>query len=253
MSDAMENDSHEASSTAKQVDGELAQMLDEELSRLPERLRAAIVLCDMEDLTHEQAAAQLGWPVGTVKSRLARGRQRLRSRLVRRGLAPSLVFIGAVPAEALAGSVVPPALVGPTVEAALRFGASRFAVEMIPPEVGSLIKSEAKAMWMKSLRWKAAAILALGGVALGAGLTWSMSPAQQAAIREEAKLEAEGHRDEQPGRTLGSPRRQPETDRSGHGQLSVGRGTLPIGRDHQQGRQAPLELAGRHPAVPGRF
>ena len=100
MSGAMENDSHDTSSTAKQIDGELAQMLDEELSQLPERLRAALVLCDMEDLTHEQAAAQLGWPVGTVKSRLARGRQRLRSRLVTAGLAPSLVCIGAVPAEA---------------------------------------------------------------------------------------------------------------------------------------------------------
>ena len=129
MSGAMENDRHGMSRTSSQVDGELAQMLDEELSRLPERLRSALVLCDMEDLTHEQAAAQLGWPVGTVKSRLARGRQQLRSRLVKRGLAPSLVFIGAVPADASAVSVIPPGLIGPTVEAALRFGASRFAIE----------------------------------------------------------------------------------------------------------------------------
>jgi RNA polymerase sigma factor (sigma-70 family) len=173
---------------ANPIDSEIAQVLDDELSRLPERLRAAIVLCDMEDLTHEQAAAQLGWPVGTVKSRLARGRQRLRSRLVRRGLAPSVVFIGAVPSVVTASSVIPPALIGQTVEAALRFGASPLAFEMIPQEVSSLIKCEANAMWMRSLKWKAAAVMALGGVVLGAGLTWSMSPAQQAAIQAEAKL-----------------------------------------------------------------
>ena len=38
---------------------------------------APVVLCDLEGLTHEEAARQLGWPVGTVKSRLARGRERL--------------------------------------------------------------------------------------------------------------------------------------------------------------------------------
>ena len=63
---------------------------------------------------------------------------------------------------------------------------------MIPPEIATLIKSEAKAMGMRSLRWKAAALLALGGVVLVGGLTWSLSPAQQAAIREEAKNEPKG-------------------------------------------------------------
>ena len=60
----------------------------EEVDRLPERYRLAVVLCYLEGLTHEQAAARLGWPVGTVRSRLARARERLRGRLVKRGLAP---------------------------------------------------------------------------------------------------------------------------------------------------------------------
>ena len=67
---------------------ELRAIVVEELNRLSNTQRQAVVLCDMEELTHEQAAAQLGWPVGTVKSRLARGRERLKSRLIRRGLAP---------------------------------------------------------------------------------------------------------------------------------------------------------------------
>ncbi len=64
---------------------ELAAALHEELGRLPEGYRAAVVLCYLEGQTCEAAARQLGWPVGTVKSRLARGKERLLGRLIRRG------------------------------------------------------------------------------------------------------------------------------------------------------------------------
>ncbi len=64
-------------------------MLHQEINRLPERYRVAVVLCDLEGQTHTQAARNLGWPVGAVKSRLARARERLRARLVNRGLAPA--------------------------------------------------------------------------------------------------------------------------------------------------------------------
>ena len=62
--------------------------LDEEIARLPERYRSAVVLCDLGDLSHQEAARQLGCAVGTVGSRLSRGRERLRGRMTRRGLAP---------------------------------------------------------------------------------------------------------------------------------------------------------------------
>ena len=75
---------------------ELARVLHEEIDRLPERYRAPVVLCDLEGRTHEQAARHLGWPVGTVKSRLSRGRERLRERLVRRGLGSDAGLIGPV-------------------------------------------------------------------------------------------------------------------------------------------------------------
>jgi RNA polymerase sigma factor (sigma-70 family) len=64
-------------------------IVHEEVNRLPQVYRAAVVLCDLEGLTQEQAALQLGWPAGTVRSRLSRGRSRLRERLIRRGLGPS--------------------------------------------------------------------------------------------------------------------------------------------------------------------
>ena len=49
-------------------------MLDQELNRLPEKYRAPLILCYFRGRTHDQAAAELRWPVGTVRSRLARGR-----------------------------------------------------------------------------------------------------------------------------------------------------------------------------------
>ena len=57
---------------------ELAEVLQQEISRLPEKYRAPIVLCHMQGLTHDEAAAALSWPVGTVRSRLSRGRNALR-------------------------------------------------------------------------------------------------------------------------------------------------------------------------------
>jgi polysaccharide biosynthesis/export protein len=67
---------------------ELGSIVQEEVRRLPEKYRAAVVLCYWEGLTQEQAAVQLGCPLGTVRSRLARARDLLRRRLSRRGVAP---------------------------------------------------------------------------------------------------------------------------------------------------------------------
>src|SRR5215471_8113061 len=66
---------------------EVRQALDEELQRLPERLRCPLLLCYLAGLTRDEAARQLGWSLGTLKRRLDEGRQTLRSRLERRGIA----------------------------------------------------------------------------------------------------------------------------------------------------------------------
>ena len=102
-------------------DFELERLLHEEIDRLPERYRAPVVLCDLEGRTYEQAARHLGWPVGSVKSRLSRGRERLRARLIGRGVGGALgplAVVGAFKAPALS---IPPALLDATTAAAVRF------------------------------------------------------------------------------------------------------------------------------------
>ncbi len=84
------------------------------------------MLCDLEGQTYEAAAKRLGWPVGTVKSRLARGRERLRSRLNRRGLAPTVgVVASALLAEAASTAVAAP-LAGSTVWIAMQVVATGY-------------------------------------------------------------------------------------------------------------------------------
>ena len=85
---------------------ELLRVVDEELAALPERYRLPVLLCCVQGLSREEAAARLGWSDGRVKGRLERGRQQLAARLARRGLAPAgLVFAPAatvgVPADLL--------------------------------------------------------------------------------------------------------------------------------------------------------
>jgi RNA polymerase sigma factor (sigma-70 family) len=122
-------------SGADGVSPELAAIVHDELGRLPDRYRAAIVLCHLEGHTCEAAARRLGWPVGTVKSRLARGRERLRGRLVRRGVVsdeaservndqPKRDSLDILSTSA-PPPVIPAALAHSTVEAMLRFATGR--------------------------------------------------------------------------------------------------------------------------------
>ena len=99
-------------------DEERRRIVAEELARLPEKYRAPVLLCDMEGMTYDAAARQLGCPAGTVGIRLSRARNRLRSRLTRRGIGPSSAAIAACLGSRKALGTVPPGLVQAVVEAA---------------------------------------------------------------------------------------------------------------------------------------
>ncbi len=96
---------------------ELAQVLDEELDQLPERFRSVVVLCCLEGCTSGEAARSLGCPQGTVDSRLATAKRKLRDRLTRRGIVPGLA---ATALAAIPSSTATAALVPATVDAAVQ-------------------------------------------------------------------------------------------------------------------------------------
>src|SRR5438067_9036719 len=83
---------------------ELVAALDEELDRLPRRYRDPLVLCYLEGLTRDEAAARLGVPPETLGSQLKRGRKRLADALAARGCEPGVVLLAAAATSAAAAS-----------------------------------------------------------------------------------------------------------------------------------------------------
>jgi RNA polymerase sigma factor (sigma-70 family) len=102
---------------------ELRPVLHDEVGRLPEKYRLPVILCYLEGKTNEEAAELLHWPVGTVKGRLSRARDVLRTRLMRRGLVLSAAFLlTALSRGRVFAEMVPAELVKNTVVLARRFG-----------------------------------------------------------------------------------------------------------------------------------
>jgi hypothetical protein len=94
--------------------------LDEELSRLPDKYRAPLVLCYLEGKSNAEAARLLQCEVGALKTHLTRGRRLLHGRLTSRGLTLSAAALGsALAQQATALGQVPIRLGSSTMQAAL--------------------------------------------------------------------------------------------------------------------------------------
>ncbi len=147
---------------------ELRALLDEELSRLPEKYRIAVVLCDVEGRTRHDAAQQLRLPEGTVASRLARGRALLARRLIKRGLSVSATSLAATGLQQAASGAVPAALLTHTIKAVnLPAAGGAVAAGLISPEVAALTDSVLRATSLAKLKTALLVLLLVGLVPSG--------------------------------------------------------------------------------------
>lgn len=141
----------------KQAD--LREILDDEVNRLPDRFRLPVVLCLVQGLTQEEAASRLRWTPGTVRGRLARARVRLRDRLTRLGVEPSLILLnpGFFPTESL--NRVPPALLEATVEAAKSVAGGGLITAGVSANTLSFMKGALEVMRLTQLKRVATTIV----------------------------------------------------------------------------------------------
>jgi RND family efflux transporter MFP subunit len=148
---------------------ELRRVLDQEISRLPERFRAAVVLCYLEGKSVDEAAMLLGCPRGTVASRLARARERLRLRLAGRGLAVTAALAILTQANA---APRPLSLISKLTAAAMRYTAPGAAADgVLSPRITALTEEVFHAMFLRKLRTGIVVLIALVGILLaGSGL-----------------------------------------------------------------------------------
>ncbi len=142
---------------------DLLAIIHEELDRLPDHYRAAIVLCDLEGQSCEQTARQLGCPIGTLGSRLARGREKLRSRLIRRGIAPAAATFTSALAIDASSTCVPISLVESTARAGFELSAQASG-SIVAAGAGRLSRELTRSMLMN--RWKSVASTGLATAAV---------------------------------------------------------------------------------------
>jgi RNA polymerase sigma factor (sigma-70 family) len=183
-------DMRQAEDTGEPSWDEVRPLLDEELARLPRRLRAPLVLCYLEGKTNAQAARELGWPAGSMSKVLARGRDLLRQRLTRRGVALSS---GAL-ALLLAGNAraaVPAALGRTTLAAGLATAAGAKVAGLVSARVAGLVQGGMRDMFLAKCKLILALVLTLAALGGGAGaLKAPQAPAEPKAAAAEQPAEA---------------------------------------------------------------
>ncbi|VTU00153.1 sigma-70 family rna polymerase sigma factor : RNA polymerase sigma factor, sigma-70 family OS=Singulisphaera acidiphila (strain ATCC BAA-1392 / DSM 18658 / VKM B-2454 / MOB10) GN=Sinac_0102 PE=4 SV=1: Sigma70_r2: Sigma70_r4_2 [Gemmataceae bacterium] len=170
---------------------ELRALIDAELAALPDKFRSVVVLCLVEGRTSAEAAAVLGVPVGTVDSRLSTARQKLRSRLARRGVAVGVPLLIEQTLGTPLGATDPAAvheLFATTIRAVLA-EAARPGAGAVSPAVTHLARGVGT-MMMSKLRFVVAVSAAFGvASASAAAYLAGAAPARQEAATERTPLD----------------------------------------------------------------
>ena len=148
---------------------DLKPWLDAELSKLPDKYRVPIVLCDLEGKTQRDAAQQLNWPLGTLASRLARGKTLLAKRLQRRGLTVSGGVLAAMLLLDAASAAASSSLASSTLNAARLVASGQAATGLVSNHVATLVQGAVNSMFLTKVKLATALVLMVGLVGTGAG------------------------------------------------------------------------------------
>jgi RNA polymerase sigma factor (sigma-70 family) len=137
---------------------EVREIIHVELQRLPRTYQLPIILCYLEGQTQDEAAKRLAWTAATLKGRLDRGREMLRRRLTRRGLALEVTLLSTI----LIPASSPAALASATVRAAVMLTSGQFLGKQISAQAAALVQDGIKAMLVTKLKMMAGLVLTLG-------------------------------------------------------------------------------------------
>ena len=164
---------------------EVCAVLDEELQQLPRKYRRPLVLCYLQGKTNTEAAQELGCPAGSMSRVLSQGRELLRRRLVRRGVAPAAAGAACVVAQGTASASVPWTLAESTAEAAGHFaGSSTSVTGLISSEAAGVAESVLHAMTVSKVKLATVGFLAVCLLGVGTGVAVSHAAQAEAAHKE---------------------------------------------------------------------